>query len=31
MTPDEVVRRMVGRELSALFPKEDDRDRRGRC
>jgi rhamnose transport system ATP-binding protein len=23
MTPDEVVRRMVGRELSALFPKED--------
>jgi rhamnose transport system ATP-binding protein len=23
LTPDEVVRRMVGRELSALFPKED--------
>jgi len=23
MTPDEVVRRMVGRELSALFPKEE--------
>jgi rhamnose transport system ATP-binding protein len=23
MTPDEMVRRMVGRELSALFPKED--------
>jgi rhamnose transport system ATP-binding protein len=23
MTPDEVVRRMVGRELDALFPKED--------
>jgi rhamnose transport system ATP-binding protein len=23
MTPDQVVRRMVGRELSALFPKED--------
>ena len=25
MTPDDVVRRMVGRELSALFPKEDAR------
>jgi rhamnose transport system ATP-binding protein len=25
LTPDEVVRRMVGRELSALFPKEDAR------
>ena len=23
MTPDEMVRRMVGRELSALFPKQD--------
>jgi rhamnose transport system ATP-binding protein len=25
MTPDEMVRRMVGRELSALFPKQDAR------
>ena len=28
MTPDEMVRRMVGRELSALFPKQDARSRR---
>ena len=31
MTPDEVVRRMVGRELSALFPKEDTRRVRRCC
>ena len=30
MTPDEMVRRMVGRELSALFPKQDARGRRRR-
>ena len=31
MTPDEMVRRMVGRELSALFPKQDADGRRDRC
>ena len=30
MTPDDMVRRMVGRELSALFPKQDAADRRRR-
>ena len=28
MTPDEIVRRMVGRELGTLFPKHDGRRRR---
>ena len=28
MTPDEMVRRMVGRELSTLFPKQDAAGRR---
>ena len=28
MTPDDMVRRMVGRELGALFPKQDGADRR---
>ena len=31
MTPDELVRRMVGRELSTLFPKQDADDRRDRA